>query len=312
MTRPATAPSAAWIAPPDGQGPESAPAYRLFADGHPWRLDDESLTVEALSDFTPRNIEQALAAMQTALRFFHRRNDYRAVFLHMYYIITRNVRDEIKRPTDPDRPLFLDPGWMSRLAGKFATLYFRSLKTFQGAADQERAWKLAHGMALEKRSTVLQDMVLGITAHIKYDLAVAIAANIRSHGDERRPGSLFVRKRDHDSANTLLKRSIQEIKRSVPREYGGGDRGLPLAGLPFDELLAISIVRYHREKVWWDAMELLSCKDAAGVDQVMQRLNEESVRVAERLAGASSFMVVVLRKLARGRRRRNITECATG
>jgi hypothetical protein len=272
-------------------------------------LGDDVASADGFADLSPRDIEEALAAMLTVLRHFRRTNDYRAVFLHMYYIITRNVRDEIAAP-NPDRPVFLDPAWMSRLAGKFATLYFRSLKALDRPGGRERAWKLAHGLAIEKRSSVLQDMVLGITAHIKYDLAVALADNIREHGDHLKPGTLLLRKHDHDSANTLLRRSIAEIKSVVPQEYGGGHRGLLIAGVPLDELLAIAIVRYHRERVWWDAMELLHCRDAETVGRVMRRMDEESLRVAERLAGGRSFMVRALRFFGGDQRRVDLGACA--
>lgn len=272
-------------------------------------LGRDRAPAQSFADLSPRDIEEALAAMWTVLEHFRRADDYRAVFLHMYYIITRNVRDEIAAP-NPHHPVFLDPAWMSRLAGKFATLYFRSLEALDRPAGRERAWKLAHGLAVEKRSTVLQDMVLGITAHIKYDLAVALADNIREHRDHLESGMLLLRKHDHDSANTLLRRSIEEIKRVVPQEYGGGHRGLLIAGVPFDELLAIAIVRYHREKVWWDAMELLCCRDAAAVERVMRRMDEESLRVAQRLAGGRSFMVRALRFFGGEQRRVALGACA--
>jgi hypothetical protein len=265
--------------------------------------------VDSIAGFTPRSIHEATASMQAALEFFHRTNDYRAVFLHMYYIITRNVQDEIESPSDPSNPIFLDPAWMSRLAGKFATLYYRSLRTFEKPASTERAWKLAHGLAIRKESTVLQDMILGITAHIKYDLAAAIAANLREHRDQEAPGALIARKRDHDNANTILRRSIREIKRTIPREYGGLRRQLHQSWFSLDELLAIAIVRYHREKVWWDALELIRCRDQQEVDRVMHRLDRESIRVAERLAGNRSVLVRTLRPFVADERRRDITVC---
>lgn len=237
------------------------------------------LTLEDIAALTPRTIDEALRCMELGLDYFHERDDFRAVFLRAYHIITRNVLTAIRHGNG--KPFFLDGEWMSRLAGKFATLYFRSLLTFEKPPHEEMAWKVAHGMALEKTSSVLQDVLLGINAHIKYDLAVAIERNLREHGDERDPRVLASRKRDHDQANRILRRSIDEIKRVIPRHYGGSMRVLDFGALKLDEYLAIAVVRHHREIVWFDALDLLRCSGDGQYDAIMQRMNIASHHMAE-------------------------------
>jgi hypothetical protein len=267
----------------------------------------ESATPEflRLAELSPQTIQEALECMETALRYFHQKSDFRAIFLRAYHIITKNVLQEIENPTDIDEPIFLDPAWMSRLAGKFATLYFRSLRTFEKPGPMENAWKLAHGMAIRKESTVLQDVVLGINAHIKYDLAAAICENLREHRDYLDPRLLSKRKRDHDQANTILRRSIQEIKTVIPRAYGGVIRHFGLGKLRLDEAVAIAIVRYHRERVWWDALELLWTSTENERDRVMEKLNVESARLADYIAGNRSLLIAAWRRGVKARRRQD-------
>lgn len=45
--------------------------------------------LEDIVRYRPKTIEDALEAMQNGLRFFHCNNDFRAIFLRAYYIITK-------------------------------------------------------------------------------------------------------------------------------------------------------------------------------------------------------------------------------
>ena len=54
-------------------------------------------------------------------------------------------------------------------------MYFASLGPPPAEVPQSGAWKIAHETADDDRSTVTQNALLGIVAHITYDLPRAIA-----------------------------------------------------------------------------------------------------------------------------------------
>ena len=109
------------------------------------------------------------------LAFFHEAHDRRAIFLRLYYMMTLEVHAAINGCGDYEgREVFMDPDWVRRLSGQFSSLYFKSLK----APATERAWTLAYEVAARPGSSVVQNALLGINAHINFDLPRAIAENL--------------------------------------------------------------------------------------------------------------------------------------
>ncbi len=246
-------------------------------------------TFEEIAAQRPRDIEEAIPAMQRALDWYHERNDHRAIFLRAYYIITINVHSALRARN----PVFFDPSWIASLAGKFSTLYFQSLSTFERAPEAERAWKIAHRLSESGGSSIIQNLVLGLNAHINYDLAVGIYRNLLEHGDDRNHLLLPRRKFDHDQVNDILMASIPEITTTVARDYGGAIRLLDLALDRFDDLLAGTGLRYYRERVWWNAVSLLTTADEQEMGMVLEKMNQESGRLAELMDDGSPWSLPV-------------------
>lgn len=229
----------------------------------------------------PKDIDEAIPALRRALEYYHARNDYRAVFLRAYYIITLEVHAAIHQLGDYKTQIFFDPDWIAKLAGKFSTLYFESLTTEERSAESEKAWKLAHRMAVEKSSTVLQDLILGLNAHINYDLAYGIALNLKEHGDHAEHLLLPRRKFDHDQVNNILVRCTPRIQEVLTRDYGGGMMVLSRLSGNWDERLTGLGLKYYRERVWWSAISFLCAGNAREKALVHEKLNWESYKVAK-------------------------------
>ena len=241
----------------------------------------------------PKDVDEAIPCMRKALDYFHARNDYRAVFLRAYYIITLEVHAAVHELGDYEQQVFFDPGWVKLLTGKFASLYFQSLTTDERPAESEKAWKLAHKMAVEKSSTVLQDLILGINAHINYDLAYGNALNLKEHGDHSEHLLLSRRKFDHDQINNLLVRSAPRIQEVLTRDYGGGILLLSQFFGSWDEHLAELGLKYYRERVWGDAVSFLCARDDRETGLVHDKLNWESFKVAKFVTRRAFWQQVV-------------------
>ena len=245
-------------------------------------------TFDELAAQRPKDLDDALLCMQRGLVYFHGERDKRAVFLRLYYLMTLEVYRAVHGLGDyAGKPIFLDVDWIVRLSGIFSSLYFESLTTAKRDADLERAWKIAHDMAESGRGTVTQDALLGIVAHIMYDLPRAIAMNLAEHGDLADESVLRRRKFDHDQVNNLLVRSIDRIQKVLNDDYGPGIEFLDtmLGGLD-ERFSAIELKRY-RERVWWDALSYAAAaqQGQAAADVVRDKLNWESYKTAQRLTG---------------------------
>jgi hypothetical protein len=260
----------------------------------------------------PRNIDEAIPAMQKALDWYHERNDYRAVFLRSYYIITLNVHQAVYgygKWGKGGQGIFFDPAWIASLAGKFSSLYFESLGTFERPEPAERAWKVAHQLATGRDSTVIQDLLLGLNAHINYDLAYGIYLNLKEHGDDQNHLRLPRRKFDHDQVNDILMGSIPEITETLARDYGGMIRFLDVALDRFDDMIAGTGLRHYRERVWWDAVTFLTAADDGELALVKDKLNRASAAIAD-LVGDRGFWSLPIRLVGGALRRRRFPRIA--
>jgi hypothetical protein len=240
------------------------------------------MTLAEIVALRPKTIEEAIDDMRIALDYFHRENDYRAIFLRAYYLITLAVFDAIHERGAYTRRIFFDAEWIRRLAGKFSLLYFQSLTT--EAREGERAWKIAHLRAARRDTSVLQDLLFGLNAHINYDLAYGIYLNFVEFEDARDHLLLPRRKFDHDQVNNILIDSIPVIQRVLTRDYGGWMRGLGAVLGPLDELLSGIGLKYYRERVWWNAVTYLSAEGPPEIQLVHDRLDWESAQVASLVA----------------------------
>lgn len=268
----------------------------------------EVTSVADLTRLTPENVHEALQCMDTALELFHARDDSRAIFLRCYRIMTSNVFDALERQRGFGSAIFFDPDWITCLSGRFATLYFRSLRddaegdgtstrpeetlTRTQPWKRGRAWTIAHEEARRDRLSVTQQVLFGINAHINYDLPYALYQNLVAHGDHEHPYTqLYRRKFDHDQINNLLVDSVPEVQEALGSAYGGFLGVMTTAVFGLDDLLAKLGLKYYRERVWWDAVSFLVTRDDGGAAPsrpgdteftlVRDKLDWESWKLAE-------------------------------
>jgi len=238
--------------------------------------------LDEIAAYRPQDVDEAVDAMHDALVYFHRESDHRAIFARAYYLITLSVRQAVYQRGAYDRRIFFDAQWIKRLAGKFASLYFQSLTTDQRPG--ERAWKIAHRLAGSREASVFQNMLLGLNAHINYDLAYGIYQNLKEFDDGRDHLLLPHRKFDHDQVNNILVDSIPIIETTLTRDYGGEVKLLSELSKGLDEVLGDMGLKCYRERVWWAAISFLSTSDDAQIDLVHARLDWESAQLAESLS----------------------------
>jgi Family of unknown function (DUF5995) len=225
----------------------------------------------------PRNTSEALLCMRMELEKLYQRGDRRAIFLRAYYVMTAQVNAAIRGGSkDFKAPIFFDPAWVDQLAGRFARLYFQSYRE-----PTCEPWEIAVRQARKRRSSVLRNLLLGINAHINYDLALGLHDFLLENGDSSNPLLLARRKFDHDQMNNVLVHCNPRLQVALAREFKGGLR--LYSGLlgHFDELLTSTGLRYYRDRVWCNVLGLLSARSSEEREKVRLRLSWESKHVAE-------------------------------
>ena len=187
------------------------------------------------------DVDERLARTESYLR---ERGDRRAVFLTVYSRMTATVRTAI------DDGAFVDSEWAAAYLVAFAERYRRALVAFERRAFDSlpRPWLVAFGAAARGETLVAQDALLGINAHITYDLTYAL-------GDVGIDPDRGAKLEDHDRINAVLARLVQTAQNALVEAYDAvGVAGIDRLFDPLDDRLALLGLRGVREFAWRNAV----------------------------------------------------------
>jgi hypothetical protein len=115
-------------------------------------------------------VEESHRRLEALLSAFESRADRRAIFLSIYVEMTGAVAQRVRERG------FSDSEWVGEYLVAFANLYREAVYDYERGdlASLADPWQLAFDAAETDTSLVLQDAMLGVNAHINYDLALAV------------------------------------------------------------------------------------------------------------------------------------------
>jgi hypothetical protein len=197
-----------------------------------------------------RPIDGFIARMEEELQALVADDD-RGRFFHAAYLrITYAVRDEIQAAR------FADPEWVERWEVVFAGLYLSALDSWRAGRQATRPWAIAF-QAAESRLAPLRHVLLGINAHVNYDLPQSLLAVI-SDEEFADPGLRHRRAADHEQIDSVLASRVAAEDHELAKDEGPGDRTVLDRMLqPFNRAGTERFLREARQKAWHNA-QLLS------------------------------------------------------
>lgn len=236
-------------------------------------------------------IERLLERMWAQVERWERAGDHRCVFLTVYSTMTGMVGQHLQEGA------FMDPAWVTDLTLRFAGIYFEWVAAYDRGDPVPRAWQLAFDLARRREAFVLQDALLGVNAHIVYDLAFAEAECMRRAGDQTEAD---VRRRhfDHEQINRALVDAIPLVQQELVRRYARWLRPLERAVRHLDERLAGFGLQHYRGRVWQNALWLAGARTEQERACVVRRLDAESVEVAQQIYFAGALHLPLVRRAA--------------
>jgi hypothetical protein len=196
--------------------------------------------------------------------------DRRSIFLSCYSTMTRNVLQGIADHR------FIDPGWVARLVDRFADYYFQPLYRYdQGETQVPLVWRRVHDASTRRSLHVLQHLMLGVNAHINYDLVITLAELLQGEWDSLPEDRQQDRFSDHCKINQIIAETIDEVQdRIVVRMDWRMDIVDKLLGR-LDEKLCSGLITYWRAEVWENALQLLRLNDDTGRREFLNRLENK-------------------------------------
>jgi Family of unknown function (DUF5995) len=187
---------------------------------------------------------EALAARLDERRIaLEQARDSRCVFTCAYVLITRRLARGLPGAG------YLDPAWIAELAEAFAGLYLHALDASAARGSAGEAWDAVFVAIDRRHSSVLEDLVFSMTAHIVHDLPAALDRVGREGAD----GSHV---HDFHAVNRTMAEGIDEIETAIAKRYAPWVRQLDHLGRPYSRILSSYGIRMARGLAWYNADRL--------------------------------------------------------
>jgi uncharacterized protein DUF5995 len=237
-------------------------------------------------------IDEVVSRMKSVAGELAAADDARLAFHATYLRTTEAVAQALRAGA------FGDPDWVERWDVAFAELYLDALEASRTGGPVPRPWEVAFGTAATKpKFPPLRHILLGMNAHINYDLPQALLAVI-TDAEFADPVLTERREADHRRIDEVLAarvRAEDSQLRRLETSRSWQDQVLQ----PLNRAATRRFLREARDKVWANAL-LLSRARHNGGEEYTQRLAELERLSGDRVADLVRPGPVLLRLAAGG------------
>jgi hypothetical protein len=215
-----------------------------------------------------RNIVEVLGILDPLILEFRERRSRLAFFAALYRGVTLRVQLGIARGE------FEDGARMDAFDAAFANRYFAALEIHLAGGKPPRAWQVAFNAQGRSGVIVLQHLLLGMNAHINFDLPLAAL--------EIAPGaSLPALEADFFAINQILAALLDPAQAALG-EFSPLLNILDRVGGSVDESIGIFSLRNARDEAWHEATRLAAEVDPRRARSILS-LDRRVAMLAERV-----------------------------
>jgi hypothetical protein len=206
-----------------------------------------------------RALAQLAERLEQRALSFERTRDPRCVFALAYARLTLRLSDTLLNAG------FSDPDWVVLLSLRFADHYFCALHERATGTLGYGAWATVFEASEQRRTSVLEELVLGMTAHVVNDLPLALC----EVGMTTESGSSHVH--DYHAMNEVLGQAIEDVQRELTRRYDPWLGALDKVFENYDAVLKNHGLRLTRAAAWYNALRLLDPDSQAAARAAIAR-----------------------------------------
>jgi len=223
--------------------------------------------MKGLSDLAGMTrIDDVIEAMNEIVQWAKDNNSRLGYFAALYLGVTERIKEGVLRGE------FEDNERMEKMDVIFAKRYLEAFYQYQAGKKASECWEAAFRPAEEHGLIVLQHLLLGMNAHITFDLGVAAA--------EAAPGDLLPSfKNDFDKINDVLASLVDKVDSEMGRItpiFRWVDAFLGNANERFTGF-SMTIARTQA----WKKAERLAFEEGESKQKVLEVFDEESARQAK-------------------------------
>ena len=216
-----------------------------------------------------------LILMQTQADTWEKLGDHRFVFLRCYSMMTANMLKGIEEGR------FLDDNWVNRLLHLFAGYYFDALQVYEMNVDKAPAvWRQVHDASRTRQMHVLQHLLLGINAHINYDLVLAVMDALVDDWKTVTEETRQLRMADHDLVNKIIAETIDSVQDQVIEREAPFMKVLDNLMGRVDEWFLSELITNWRTDVWHESCTILMAESDQQIELLRISLEEKVMKKA--------------------------------
>jgi len=222
--------------------------------------------------------QAVLDRMLAQIASWQEAGDSRSLFLDCYRMMSENMFQAVQ---DGE---FHDSQWVEQLVDHFSSYYFAALDAYRQDPGQSPAvWRLAFDKVAENRLLSIQNLLLGVNAHINYDLILALGDLLEPDWSRLDETQRRQRYEDHTHVNLVIGRTIDSVQDTLiePHEpvMDIVDR---LLG-PIDEWLISNLIERWRDEVWEQAVQRVESSSLEERERLRLAAEQEAIQRAGRI-----------------------------
>lgn len=216
--------------------------------------------------------------MDEMLSRWQQQQDRRASFLGCYSLMTKNMLQAIEAGR------FIDAQWVGQLLNLFADYYFVALDKYEASEPEVPAvWRFVHDQTCNCSLNVIQDLLLGINAHINYDLVFTLVDMLAPEWETLTAEQRQARYLDHQTVNTVIAETIDTVQDTIIEVRSPWLDIIDRVFGRLDEMLLSRLISSWREDVWHDAVRILEAEDPLQQQEIRRQIELRVMRRAKQL-----------------------------
>ena len=230
------------------------------------------------------NIDEVLSVLDRIIAVYRARRSRLAFFPALYRAVTLRVRAGIQEG------VFEDGRRMDRFDTVFANLYFAALDDIAAGRRPPRAWQAVFNAEDRRDTSILQYLLLGMNAHINFDLPIATASLAPAD-------TLPALRSDFLEINRILAALLDRVQDIISQFSPLLDLLDRLGGRTDEIIVTFSLIN-ARDEAWHEATRLAAEPEEQRKRSILS-LDRRVVLLAERIIVPGGTLGLVLDLIAR-------------
>ncbi len=250
---------------------------------------------------TISTIDEVIATLDQIILESKQNNNPLGYFAALYRKVTIKVKEGVEEK-DPKKQVFQDNERMEHLDVIFASRYISAYYGYQNNLPITESWVVAFEMARGFWPIVLQNLLIGMNAHINLDLGIA-AAEVMKGKD------LQDLEHDFNAINKILSSLVEEVEEDLSKIWPTLKKLLKWTRKVDDFLIDFSMAAARKGA--WDFAEQLSLLNEEGLEKAIVAKDVKVAKIAKLITNPgliASFIFKVIRLGEKGTVEQKITD----